>query len=164
MPPDLDLDFQPLWRGETPEEVQFYNWAKRTLKAVCKARATPSQRQSLCIRILGTEAMQTLNERYRKKPNPTNVLAFEATSPPGLPDDVAFTLLGDIALCGPLVLSEADEQSKTLEAHWALLTVHGVLHLLGYDHQSTADWRSMTAMESDILTSLGLPDPWRLNC
>lgn len=161
MVPELELDFQPLWQGAMPTDAQFYSWAQTALTAACEAKNIRDSSKSLCIRIIDAKAMQVLNERYRGQSRPTNVLSFESSAPPGLPPEIAATLLGDVVLCGPLVLSEADDLHKASEAHWALLTVHGLLHLLGYDHQSTEDWRCMTAMESDILMSLDMPDPWQ---
>mgnify|MGYP000573776731 CR=1 FL=1 len=103
-------------------------------------------------------AVRVLNARYRGKDAPTNVLSFPADLPPG----VDLPLLGDIVICAPLVAREADEQHKALADHWAHLTVHGVLHLLGHDHRTDEEAGEMEALETRILTGLGCADPWRI--
>lgn len=110
----------------------------------------------LTIRIVGHEESQALNHRYRDKDRPTNVLSFPAELPAGL----EIPLLGDIVICAPLVADEAAEQGKALRAHWAHLTVHGVLHLLGHDHQLEQDAEKMEGLEISILRSLGFPSPY----
>jgi probable rRNA maturation factor len=85
------------------------------------------------------------------------VLSFPAELPPG----VDLPLLGDLAICAPVVLREAAEQGKPVAHHWAHLTVHGVLHLLGHDHLVDADADRMEALETRILATLGIPDPYR---
>ena len=84
------------------------------------------------------------------------VLSF----PADLPEEVGLPLLGDIVICAPLVSEEALAQNSSVEAHWAHLTIHGVFHLLGYDHQSDEDAAEMESLESEILLSLGFPDPY----
>ncbi len=85
----------------------------------------------LTLRLVDSEESRELNSRYRGKDQPTNVLSFPAELPPGL--DIP--LLGDIVICAPLVSQEAAAQGKSLQAHFAHLVIHGVLHLQGYDHQ-----------------------------
>ena len=80
--------------------------------------------------------------------------------PADLPAEVNIPLLGDIVICAPLVESEAVEQAKPPEAHWAHLVIHGVLHLLGMDHENEADAEKMEEMEKSLLARLGFPDPY----
>lgn len=156
----LNLDLQTAWQGPSPSHAQFHRWA---LTALMQAE-NPSARlvSDLCIRIEDEAGMAALNERYRQRSGPTNVLSFQFEAPPGLPEHVASGMLGDLILCGPLVQSEAAVLEKDTEEHWALLTVHGVLHMLGYDHQQAEDWQQMTSLEERILISLGMHPPYRV--
>jgi probable rRNA maturation factor len=97
-----------------------------------------------------------LNARYRDKDKPTNVLSFEGAGrvADGLHD------LGELVICAPVVAREAALQSKTAEAHWAHMTVHGVLHLLGFDHERPAEAAKMEAREAQILDRLGFSNPY----
>lgn len=155
----LHFDLQKVCQGTVPPPAHFKCWAEMALKMAGATSDTSSPR-SLCIRLVDEAESAELNEQYRGKIGATNVLSFTAQAPPGLPPAEAATLLGDVVICAPLVAREAETAHKTLESHWALLTVHGVLHLLGFDHQTTADWTKMTHLESAILTNTGLPDPW----
>lgn len=110
----------------------------------------------LTLRIVDEDEISDLNQRYRHKDGPTNVLSFPFEAPPGLSLD----LLGDIVVCAPVVVREADAQGKTPEAHWCHLVVHGVLHLLGYDHLQPSEASVMEGLEIEILASLGYPDPY----
>jgi probable rRNA maturation factor len=98
----------------------------------------------------------TLNAQYRGKQGPTNVLSFGFDSPPG----VDVPLLGDLVICAPVVVREALEQGKPGQAHWAHMTIHGVLHLLGYDHQTPEQAQIMEALEIAALADLGYADPY----
>lgn len=106
----------------------------------------------ITIRIVDNAESVNLNNMYRKKKNPTNVLSF-------LVDDEAH-LIGDIVLCAPVIEKEAIEQSKKLEAHYAHLIIHGALHLYGYDHENKKDADIMEAKEIKILTKLGYKNPY----
>jgi probable rRNA maturation factor len=110
----------------------------------------------LVVRIVDEAESAALNDRYRGKPEPTNVLSFPCESPPGL----ALPHLGDLVICAPVVEREAREQGKPSEAHWAHMLVHGLLHLRGYDHQNEAEAETMEALESAILGQLGYPNPY----
>lgn len=148
----LELDVQiALDLPGLPSEADFHRWATATL-----AGAAYPQAAEMTIRVVDEAESSVLNERYRRKSGSTNVLSFPFTAPPG----VATPLLGDIVICAPVVLREAVIQGKTPEAHWAHLTAHGVLHLLGYDHEE-AQAEIMESMEIRILAELGYPDPYR---
>ena len=146
---EVDVQFAAASDGQ-PEAADFRRWAVAALGGRDDAE--------LAVRVVDLEESRRLNERYRGKDAPTNVLSFPAEPPPG----VDLPLLGDIVICAPLVEQEAREQHKSVEDHWAHLTVHGVLHLLGHDHRTDDEASDMEALETRILTGLGLADPWRI--
>ncbi len=109
--------------------------------------------------MLGDDAMvRELNGTYRGQDKPTNVLSFPADGENGPPD--AVSLLGDIVLAYETIAREASEQNKNLSDHLSHLCVHGLLHLLGHDHQTSVDARKMEALEISILAELGIADPF----
>jgi probable rRNA maturation factor len=112
----------------------------------------------VCVRICGAEESCRLNAEYRGKDKPTNVLSFPAELE--LPDGLA--PLGDLAICWQVVLEEAQAQGKTPRDHFLHLFVHGVLHLLGFDHEEGAAAADMEAREIRILQTLGIADPYSL--
>lgn len=108
----------------------------------------------ITIRFVDSEEGQSLNSDYRGKDYATNVLSF--------PYDTEPVVAGDLVICATVVEREAAEQGKTLEAHYAHLIVHGILHLQGYDHETgDEDAQQMEAMERNILAQLGFADPYR---
>jgi len=111
------------------------------------------EEQGVVVLLTSDEAVAELNQRFRGKAGPTNVLSFPA---PANPENH----LGDVALAHGVCAREAAEQGKTLEQHLAHLVVHGVLHLLGYDHETDGEAEAMEALERSILESLGVPDPY----
>jgi probable rRNA maturation factor len=121
------------------------------------AALTSSKRSALSVRIVGFARSRSLNARYRRKDKPTNVLSFAGA---GLAPDGRF-FLGELVICAPVVALEARDQHKSLAAHWAHMTVHGVLHLQGFDHERAAEARKMAAREIQILDRLGFSDPYR---
>ena len=147
----LDLVVQQACEASVPGEEEFQRWVGAALVGVGREGDT-----EIALRVVDEAEMAALNERFRGRPGPTNVLSFPADLPPGL----ELPLLGDLVLCAPLVEREAHEQGKAVAAHWAHLAVHGTLHLLGYDHQAPAEAAAMEALETDILGSLGLPCPY----
>jgi len=110
----------------------------------------------LVIRIVDEPESRALNRQFRGIDEPTNVLSFPFEAPPR----VRSKHIGDLVVCAPVVEREAAEQGKPLEAHWAHMVVHGVLHLLGYDHQTDADAETMEGLEIAILGRLGFPNPY----
>jgi probable rRNA maturation factor len=99
---------------------------------------------------------QELNAQYRGKDYPTNVLSF----PADIAEEVGIPLLGDLVICAPVVEREAQEQGKTLQAHWAHMLIHGTLHLVGFDHIEDDEAETMEALETQIVTGLGYPAPY----
>ena len=130
--------------------------AKRQFRAWCEAALADHGPGVLAIRIVDREESAALNLRYRHKHGPTNVLSFAAE----VPAVVNLPLLGDLVICAPLVADEAAGQGKEVLAHWAHLVVHGVLHLLGFDHQTAEQARSMEQREIEILAGLGYASPY----
>ena len=155
MKPKLTLSIQNASAAEAlPTRAQIRQWAEAALQpGIAKAEIT--------FRIVDAEEGQALNRDYRGKDYATNVLTFtfddEMPAIPGLP------LLGDIVLCAPVVAREAAEQAITLEAHYCHLVVHGVLHLRGFDHIEEDEAEAMEARETQIVTSLGYDDPYRMD-
>jgi probable rRNA maturation factor len=107
----------------------------------------------VAVLLAGDDAVADLNQRFRGRAGPTNVLSFPA--PPNPEGQI-----GDIALAFGVCAREARDQNKPLEDHLAHLTVHGVLHLLGYDHETDGEAEAMEALERSVLETLGVPDPY----
>ena len=136
-----------------PAAMSFRKW-------VAAALANRIREADLAIRIVGTKEGRALNRHYRGKDYATNVLSFPAELPEGLPKNVKMPLLGDLVLCAPVVAREAKEQKKPLAAHYAHLTVHGALHLLGWDHDDEREAECMEQLEREILATMGIADPY----
>ena len=138
-------------RTGVPSAASFRQWVNAALAGA--RRRKPAE---LSIRIVDTAEGRELNRDYRGKDYATNVLSFPTELPPG----VQLPLIGDLAICAPVVAREAAEQGKPARHHWAHMTVHGVLHLLGYDHIVEAEAEAMEALETRILAKLGIADPY----
>ena len=141
-------------RAGIPAANSFRKW-------VAAALAGRIREADLAIRIVGAREGRALNRHYRGKDYATNVLSFPAELPDGLPEGVRLPLLGDLVICAPVVAREAKEQRKPVTAHYAHLTVHGALHLLGWDHEDPREAECMEQLERQILAGLGLPDPYQ---
>ena len=115
---------------------------------------------SVSLRFVDEIESKSLNKKYRAKSNATNVLSFPANFPAVISKQFATEPLGDVVICPAILEREAAEQGKTLEAHNAHLLVHGVLHLLGFDHDSEANAETMEQQEINILENLGFPNPY----
>ena len=152
MEPDVSVSYATARTG-VPSAASFRKW----VEAALAGRAAPAE---VAIRIVGTEEGRELNRQYRRRDYATNVLSFPAERPVGLPDDVELPYLGDLVICADVVAREAAEQSKRPVDHYAHLTVHGVLHLLGWDHLEDAEAEAMEARERQILAGLGIADPY----
>lgn len=138
---------------DVPDTEQFRDWARA---AVGKLR----EDSELTIRIVDESEIERLNSTYRHKVGATNVLSF----PFDAPAEVKIPLLGDIVICAPVVRREANEQSKSADAHWAHMVVHGTLHLLGFDHNQEREAQEMEEMETRILSDLGFENPYESRC
>jgi probable rRNA maturation factor len=151
---NLVVDVQCASIEPVPEADDIRRWVAAVL-----ANQRRSGDTEVSVRLVDTNEMSKLNLSYRGKTGPTNVLSFAAD----LPTDLDLPLLGDIVICAPVVRAEAAEQAKTPAAHWAHMTIHGALHLLGYDHTEEDEAIVMEALESAILASLDYPCPYRAN-
>ena len=132
-----------------PDDATIARWVEAAL-------AGTRPEAALGLRIVDEGEGAALNARYRGREGPTNVLSFPSELPPGLGID----LLGDLVLCAPVVAAEAMAQGKAPGDHWAHLVVHGVLHLLGYDHQHEEEAERMETREREVLARLGVGDPY----
>ncbi len=141
--PALDFSLQlASAAADIPAAAQFKRWVRAALRV----------ETSLTIRIVDEAEGQQLNAAYRGRDYATNVLTFPLTEEP--------MLMGDIVICAPVVAREALEQGKPLLAHYAHMTVHGVLHLHGYDHEVDAQAELMEAMEIAVMQTLGFANPY----
>jgi probable rRNA maturation factor len=145
---DLAVSYAMPRKG-LPASPSFRRWVEAALQGRVR-------RADLAIRIVAEREGCALNRHYRGKDYATNVLSFPAE----LPEGVKLPVLGDIVICAPVVAREAHEQGKEVLAHFAHLTVHGVLHLLGWDHENPREAEAMEALERQILDSLGFGDPY----
>lgn len=132
-----------------PAEQELRQWAEAAWLGEGETEIT--------LRVVDEAESADLNSRYRGKDAPTNVLSF----PFEVPDGVAVDLLGDLVVCAGVVQREAQEQGKTLQAHWAQMVIHGMLHLQGYDHQNDQEAEIMEGLEVRLLGGLGFPDPYQ---
>lgn len=138
-------------RSGLPSSIRLRGWVAAALAGARRRRAT-----ELSIRIVDDAEARALNRDYRNRDYATNVLSFPADLPPG----ITVPLIGDIVLCAPVIAREAQEQGKVLGDHYAHLTIHGVLHLLGFDHGTDAEAARMEALETRILAGLGIGNPY----
>jgi len=140
-------------RAGLPAANSFRKWVAAALDGRIREA-------DLAIRLVDAREGRALNRHYRGKDYATNVLSFPAELPEGLPEGVRLPLLGDLVLCAPVVAREAREQRKPLSAHYAHLTVHGALHLLGWNHEDEREAECMEALEREILAGMGIQDPY----
>jgi len=136
---------------DMPSEEEFMRWADLVLQEL-------DETGDVTIRVVDEAESAELNENYRHKPGPTNVLSF----PADIPDVIGANLLGDVVIAAPVVVREAAEQHKPVKAHWAHMVIHGILHLAGYNHIQERRAEEMAAMESRLLKELGYADPYSL--
>lgn len=135
-----------------PQRASFEKWVEAALR-----NARHRRNSEISLRIVDAQEGQALNRQYRHGDYATNVISFPVDLPPG----VKLPLLGDLAICAPVVAREADEQGKPLRDHYAHMIIHGTLHLLGYDHQNDQDAERMEALERRILATLEIRDPYQ---
>ncbi|HSD96896.1 MAG TPA: rRNA maturation RNase YbeY [Sulfuricaulis sp.] len=137
-------------RAGLPADSALHRWAHAALKGLRRRRV------ALGMRIVGNAESAALNGRFRRKSYPTNVLSFPFEAPPGTRSD----MLGDLVICAPVVRREARTQRKSVNAHWAHMVVHGILHLRGYDHRKRQDAAVMEKKEIRLLKELGYANPY----
>ncbi|MEH0876657.1 rRNA maturation RNase YbeY [Pectobacterium cacticida] len=145
----LDLQIASEHTQGLPDEKDFQRWLEGVLPQF-------QETAEVTIRIVDEAESRHLNNTYRNKDKPTNVLSFPFEAPP----EVELPLLGDLVICRQVVEREASEQEKTVEEHWAHMVVHGSLHLLGYDHIEDSEAEEMEALETEIMQSMGYADPY----
>lgn len=155
----LQVDVQRRVKAWAPRARDIATWAGMAIGR----RAIDGE---LGVRVVGSAESRRLNARYRGKDKPTNVLSF---APPyalrasgGGPPEREQRPLGDLVICAQVVRSEARQQGKPLQAHWAHLVVHGALHLIGYDHERAAAAKRMERREIAVLRRLGFANPYRI--
>ena len=134
---------------ESPSLEQFDLWVETVIEM-------HGEFFQVSIEIVDEQLSQELNKTYRNQNKPTNVLSFSLDLPEGVEED----LIGDLAICAPLVEAEAQSQGKPILHHWAHLTIHGVLHLLGYDHIEEEQAEEMEQLEMKLLKRLDIPNPY----
>nr|WP_220099516.1 rRNA maturation RNase YbeY [Alteromonas lipotrueiana] len=137
--------------ADIPQASQLQQWADMVFVML------DLYDQEMTLRFVGIEESQSLNHQFRGKDKPTNVLSFPFESPPGM----EMPLLGDLVVCAPIISREANEQNKQVAHHYAHMIVHGILHLLGYDHIDDAQAEEMEALEIRILAELAIDDPYQ---
>ncbi|WP_392343399.1 rRNA maturation RNase YbeY [Pseudoalteromonas prydzensis] len=148
---NTELDLQIACEFDNlPSLEQFALWANKALSQY-------RDESELSIVIAGEEQSQQLNNDYRGKNKPTNVLSFEFEAPAG----IELPLVGDLVICPAIVLAESIEQEKSFHDHFAHMVIHGCLHLLGFDHIKDEDAKEMESIEKQLLAELGIADPYR---
>ena len=133
---------------DVPDRRKIRKWAKTCLDDINKD-------VELTIRVVDEAECTELNRNWRGKNKATNVLSFPAGDTRLVPE-----LLGDIVICAPVIAREAGKQHKQPDAHWAHMVIHGILHLLGYDHENDKDAQTMESFEIKKLQSLNYPNPY----
>lgn len=131
--------------ANVPKKKDFKKWANLSILKNKNAQIT--------IRLVPESESQNLNAQFRQKDAPTNVLSFPY-------ENTAKIVCGDLAICPAIVEKEAQEQGKALFSHYAHLTIHGILHLQGFDHETESDAKQMESLEIQLLQSLAIPNPY----
>jgi len=139
--------------GALPSDDDFQLWVE-------KALADYSQDAEVVIRIVNIQEMIALNSQYRGKQGATNILSFPFDVPEGVE---GIDLLGDLVVCAAVLEQESKQQNKVLSAHWAHIIIHGVLHLLGYDHLTGDEAIEMESKEIVLLQELHIDNPYQEN-
>ena len=145
------------WRSEPDAEAVI----QRALAAAAETVDADVGDAELAVMLTDDAGIRTLNRNWRGIDKPTNVLSFPALQPRGERHvDDAPRMLGDIAIAYETTRREADEEQKPFDHHLSHLAVHGFLHLIGHDHEKDREAETMEALEREILSQLGIPDPY----
>jgi len=145
------IEIQTIYQANTvPDEQQIQGWVDAALQDYASDT-------EIVVRIVDEQESAELNQQYRHKSGPTNILSF----PVELPEGIELDLLGDLVICAPVLEKEAIEQQKVLADHWAHIIIHGVLHLLGYDHIEDDEAELMESKEISILNTLQIANPYQ---
>jgi probable rRNA maturation factor len=160
---DIEVETGAGWRQGCPDVESIVRRSAKIalMRGAAAAGLVRQGPVELSIVLADAAEQQRLNREYRGKDAPTNVLAFPAWCPRSQPPRGAPILLGDVVLALETVVGEAAEQGKLFADHVRHLVVHGVLHLLGYDHETPSDAVVMESLETSILAEMGVPDPYR---
>ena len=134
-----------------PHKKDFITW----LTIATKIMPPPENKNEINIRLIDETESAALNKTYRNINKSTNILSFAYQS--DINDD---DLLGDLAICSPIITKQANQQHKSPSAHWAHIVIHGYLHLLGFEHQNAEEAKKMEQIEIEILDKLGYPNPY----
>ena len=151
------VDYQQAYEGNAqleaalPTQADVERWASAVLEH------QQAGEQEVTVRFVGSDESAQLNGDYRGKHYATNVLSFPFECPPGM----TLNLLGDLVVCVPVIHQEAEQQNKSVSDHYTHMIVHGLLHLMGFDHIEEADAVEMESLEIAILSRLGIDDPYQ---
>lgn len=149
---DIDNQCPNQW---CPDQPSCEDWVNQTLAILGNDGDT-----NLSLRFVDAAESGRLNQQYREKTGPTNVLSFPSDVPEEIATVIGFQPMGDIVICPEVLAAEAEAQNKSLESHWAHIVVHGLLHLCGFQHESEEQAETMENLEIEILKTLGIPNPY----
>lgn len=168
---DLYVDIQNTISSDSvPDKEKIESWVRLALITELTASEQKKNNEQLqvnseyelTIRIVDKDEIHLLNKTYRHKDKVTNVLSFPYEDfPVDVPLEIQVPLLGDLVICHDIVVQEAQQQNKSIEAHWAHMVIHGVLHLNDYDHINDDEAQLMEALEVTILKKLNIADPYQ---
>ncbi|MBT8438349.1 MAG: rRNA maturation RNase YbeY [Gammaproteobacteria bacterium] len=147
--PDIEIQ-RACNASEIPDDNDLQLWAGHVLEQQKRSG-------SVVIRLVDADESQSLNHQYRHKDYATNILSFPFEAPQFIEQDH----LGDLVICVPVVNREAGEQGKQASAHWAHMVIHGMLHLMGYDHETPAQADEMESIEIELLQQLDIRNPYK---
>jgi probable rRNA maturation factor len=146
-----DIEIQRIFASpEQPNEAQIQLWIDTALADI-------EHDTEIVVRIVDKQESAELNQQYRHKQGATNILSF----PVEIPEGIDLNLLGDLVVCAPVLEQEALQQGKNIADHWAHIIIHGVLHLLGYDHLDDEQAEEMESKEIALLQKLNIPNPYQ---
>ena len=154
---EIILDLQNVVDSkQIPDLSKMKKWVSKTLENLNANFNQPE----ITIRVVSLAESQELNHQYRDKNQPTNVLSFPFEVPEMIPVEDFAEFLGDLVVCEDIIVQEAKEQKKSLESHWAHMIIHGLLHLVGFDHITAKDAEEMEGIEVKVLAELGFANPY----